>query len=206
MNYLNGETKEWKNIQGDTLTTVVCHPIEEIVVTGDVCGRVLLYRQILVHREPMTTLFHWHHTPVTSITFTMSGSNFYSGGLENTLVQWDIKQEKPIKFLPRMYGTPLHITVGADSQKVSVATDDNGIQILNSQNNLTAIVQNFTWIPFDKTEIPKFPIGLKVNPRTSCLVLNGRIGHLQFYSTYTKSLLYNVSLKRKIFICVKVTL
>lgn len=180
-------------MQGVTLTCVAFHPIKEIVATGDANGRILLYYKIFEKCEPVTKLFHWHHTPVTTVTFTLSGTNLYSGGLENTLVHWDIKKEKPINFVPRMQGTPVHITIGTENQKISVATDDNGIQIMNAQNNALAVIQYFTWVPFDKTDVPKFPIGLKVNPRTTSLVFNGRIGHLQFYSTRTKSLLYNVS-------------
>lgn len=193
VNYTMGEIKSWNNIKGNLLTCVACHPTQQMVATGDVKGQILLYREIFRNGEPMNKLYHWHHTPVTTITFTQSGSNFYSGGLENTLCHWDIRGDKPIGFVPRMQGTPVHIIVGVDNQKISVATDDNGIQIFNAQNNPTAIIQNFTWIPFDKTNIPKFPIGLKVNPRTNCLVLNGRLGHLQFFSTHTKTLLYNVS-------------
>lgn len=92
-----------------------------------------------------------------------------------------------------MHGTPVHIVVGAENQKIAVATDDNAIQIFNPQISPTSIIQNLTWIPYDKTNIPKFPIGLKVNSRTNSLVLNGRLGHLQFFSTHTKTLLYNVS-------------
>ncbi|XP_031624324.1 WD repeat-containing protein 75 [Contarinia nasturtii] len=192
VNYVNGDVKLWTNIQGDLLTCVACHPTQQVVATGDVKGRILLYREIFRKVEPKTTLYHWHHTPVTTVTFTESGSNFYSGGLENTLCHWDIRQQKPIGFVPRMQGTPVHIVIGAENRKISVATDDNGIQIFNAQNNVTAVIQNFTWIPYDKTNIPKFPIGLKVNPRTNSLVLNGRLGHLQFFSTYTRTLLYNL--------------
>lgn len=191
--YTTGRVRWWKNIRGDALTCVVCHPTKEIIVTGDINGRILLYREIFSKGEPKTTLYHWHHTPVTTITFTVSGSHFYSGGLENTLCHWKLESEKPIKWVPRMQGTPVHIVIGAENQKVAVSTDDNGIQIFNAQNTPTAIIQNFTWIPYDKTNIPKFPIGLKVNPRTNCLVLNGRLGHLQFFSTHTRTLLYNVS-------------
>lgn len=193
VNYLNGQVKMWKNIQGITITRVACHPTKKIVATGDVTGRILLYYEIFSEGDPITELFSWHHTPITSLAFTFSGTNFYSGGLESVLCQWDVKEEKPIKFVPRMQGTPVHITIGADNQKIAVATDDNGIQILNTQNNPITIIQYFTWVQYDKTNIPKFPIGLKVNPRSCSLVLNGRIGHLQFYSTYTKSLLFNVS-------------
>lgn len=193
VNYLNNIVKMWKNIQNIPIAQVACHPMDEIVITGDVTGRILMYYKLFSKNDPITRLFHWHHTPITSIAFTFSGTNFYSGGLESVLCHWDSKLDKPIKFVPRMQGTPLHITIGADNQKIAVATDDNGIQILNAQNNPVAVIQYFTWIQYDRTEIPKFPIGLKVNPRTSSLVLNGRMGHLQFYSTYTKSLLFNVS-------------
>lgn len=193
VNYLEGKTKTWKNAKNQLLTCVTCHPNEQVVATGDVTGKIFLYREIFKNIEPLTTLYHWHHTGVNALTFTLSGSHFYSGGSENTLVRWNINAGVPSDFLPRMWGNPLHIVVGADNQKVAVAADDNGIQILNAQNNPTAIIQNFTWIPNDKTDIPKFPIGLKINPRTSSLVLNGRIGHLQFYSTHTKNLLFNVS-------------
>lgn len=193
MNYLISKHKYWKNIGRELLTCVACHPTEELVATGDVTGKILIYRQIFTDCEPMTTLYHWHHTPVNCVSFTLSGSHFYSGGSENTLVNWYIHDIEIRKYLPRMWGTPVHIAIGPDNQKVAVATDDNGIQILNPQNNPIAIIQNFTWVPFDKTSIAKFPIGLKVCPRTSSLVMNGRIGHLQFYSTHTKSLLFNVS-------------
>lgn len=194
VNYKKGTVKHWKNIQGVALTCVACHPTQEVVATGDVKGQILLYHEIFGFGEPKSKIYHWHHTPVTTVTFTLSGSNFYSGGLENTLCHWDVKSNKPIGFVPRMQGTPVHIVIGAENHKISVSTDDNGIQILNAQNNATAVIQNFTWIPFDKTSIPKFPIGLKVNPRTNSLVLNGRLGHLQFFSTHSRTLLYNVSL------------
>lgn len=191
--YEEGRAKSWKNIQDIPLSCVACHPLEQLVATGDVSGRILLYRKIFSDGQPMTTLYAWHHTVVNTIAFTVSGVQFYSGGLENTLVRWNIKDPNYREYLPRMLGTPLHINVGADNQKIAVSADDNGIQILNAQLNPMAIIQNFTWTPNDKTNVPKFPIGLKVNPRNSSLVLNGRVGHLQFFSTHTKSLLYNVS-------------
>lgn len=193
VNYMKHRYKNWRNINGHLLTSVTCHPIEELVATGDVTGKILLYRKIFSKCEPMTTLYHWHHTPVNCVTFTLSGSHFYSGGQENVLVQWNMHEKEDRNYVPRMWGTPVHVVIGAENQKVAVATNDNGIQILNPQNNVLAVIQNFTWIPNDKTNVPKFPIGLKVCPRTTSLVMNGRIGHLQFYSTNTRNLLFNVN-------------
>lgn len=195
VNYKEGKVKKWRNIKGNTLTFVTCHPSMETVATGDITGRILLYHEMFQSVEPKSISYHWHHTPVTTIAFTQFGSHFYSGGLESVLCHWDLTDNKPIDYVARMHGTPVHIVIGAENQKIAVSTDDNGIQILNAQKTPMAIVQNFTWIPYDKTIIPKFPIGLKVNPRTNCLVMNGRLGHLQFFSTHTRTMLYNVSKK-----------
>lgn len=57
---------------------------------------------------------------------------------------------------------------------------------------MTSVIQNFTWgVSLSSKDL--FPAGLIVDPRTNCLVLNSRTGHVQFYNTHTKSLLYNVS-------------
>lgn len=189
--------------------------MEELVATGDAVGRIFLWRNIF-HKgnEPATvsfctvivkeafsiiffkltqTLYHWHHTAVNAIAFTESGTNFYSGGDEAVLVRWNLNQSDNKSFLPRVWGNPRHIAVSLGNQKIALATNDNGIQILNTQLKPITVIQNFTWIADDKTVQDKFPIGLRVNPRTSSLVLNGRVGHLQFFSTHTRSLLFNVS-------------
>lgn len=76
---------------------------------------------------------------------------------------------------------------------------------MNAQFVPSAIIQNFTWIAEEQNIEKKFPIGLKVNPRSSSLVLNGRVGHLQFFSTHTRSLLFNVSIVDTFFFCIYLT-
>lgn len=67
-----------------------------------------------------------------------------------------------------------------------------GIVVVNPQKKLTSVIQNFTWgVALSSQDL--FPAGLIVDPRTGCLVLNSRTGHVQFYNTHTKNLLYNVS-------------
>lgn len=67
-----------------------------------------------------------------------------------------------------------------------------GIVIVNPQRKLTSVIQNFTWGVASLSK-DLFPAGLIVDPRTGSLVLNSRTGHVQFYNTHTKNLLYNVS-------------
>lgn len=116
-----------------------------------------------------------------------------------------------------MSSVPVHVAVAAGNQKIAVSGNDNGktennshslcknqlcaslsgIIILNTQFKPITTIQNFTWVPDDQSNSEKFPIGLIVNPRNTSLVLNGRKGHLQFYSTHTRSLLYNVRHKTR---------
>lgn len=193
VNYFKGFARYWKNAKGNPITCLAIHPTEQLVATGDNSGRIFLWRDLFSSGEPMTALYHWHHTSVSSIAFSLSGSHFYSGGYENVLVKWELNNVHEKRFVPRMWGALLHIVVGDNNQKLAIAADDNEIQIFDAQLTPKAVIQNFTWVPNDKTNGCKFPIGLKVNPRNSSLVMNGRIGHLQFFSTHTKNLLYNVS-------------
>ncbi|CAD7079270.1 unnamed protein product [Hermetia illucens] len=192
VSYKHGFVKQWRNGNKSPFTVVRVHPEEEMIATGDSMGRIFLWRNIFGAHQPQTCLYHWHHTPVTSIAFTKSGSGFYSGGQESVLVQWNMSRPDLKNFLPRMHAIIIHIAVGENNRKVAVCTADNGIQILDSQNKAKCMLQGFTYVYNDKTGLDKFPMGMKLNPRTNSLALNGRIGHIQFYSTYTRRLLHNV--------------
>lgn len=192
--YKTWQYKMWKNANKSNFTCLLSHPIEEMIATGDDMGRIFLWRELWSPKDCRTTLYHWHHTPITSLSFTDSGTGFYSGGQEAVLVKWKLSRPDLREYLPRMISTIVHITNSKKNSKVAVCTSDNGIQILGGQNQTKCVLQNFTFVTDNKTGLSKYPIGLQLNPRTNNLVLNGRIGHLQFFSTYTKSLLYNMDI------------
>lgn len=123
----------------------------------------------------------------------MSGANFFSSGEEAVLVKWNVQDPRLRQFLPRMSSKIRHIAVSPDNSQIAVCTVDNGVQIVGAEHKILQNLQEFTYIADDKTGTDKFPVGLRLNPRTNTLVLNGRTGSLQFYNTYTKNLLYNVS-------------
>lgn len=129
---------------------------------------------------------------VTSICFTPSGANFYSGGQEAVLVNWKVDQPAERHYLPRMVSRISHIVVNPNNTQVAVSMVDNGVQIIGTEKKVYENLQEFTYIADDKTGKDKFPVGLLLNPRTNTVVLNGRTGCLQFYNTHTKTLLYNV--------------
>lgn len=187
--------RTWRNAQKVGLTCVRVHPLDEhVVATGDEKGRIFVWRQLFNEAPcaPVQQLYHWHHTRVNTLCFSETGSSMYSGGDEAVLVRWNVAHAEQRSFLPRMSGCAVHLAVSAGNEKIALATNDNGIQVLNSQFKALAVVQNFTWVPDDRTVGDRFPIGLRVNPRNSALMLNGRVGHLQFFSTHTRSLLHNL--------------
>ncbi|XP_003394578.1 WD repeat-containing protein 75 [Bombus terrestris] len=179
-------------------TCIAGHPEEECVATGDSTGRVVVWKGLFQTR-PYTAVYHWHTLPVTEIVFSKSGGHMYTGGGECVLVKWVLANSHQKSFLPRLPAPIKHLTIAPDNLYVAVSTLDNGIVVVNPQRKLTSVIQNFTWgVTLSSKDL--FPAGLIVDPRTNCLVLNSRTGHVQFYNTHTKSLLYNINITAQNFL------
>ncbi|XP_076755512.1 WD repeat-containing protein l(2)05287 [Xylocopa sonorina] len=179
-------------------TCIAGHPEEECVATGDTTGRVVVWRGLFQTR-PYTAVYHWHTLPVTEIAFSKSGGHMYTGGGECVLVKWVLANPHHKSFLPRLPAPIKHLTIAPDNLYVAVSTLDNGIVVVNPQRKLTSVIQNFTWgVTLSSKDL--FPAGLIVDPRTNCLVLNSRTGHVQFYNTHKKSLLYNINITAQNFL------
>lgn len=169
-------------------------PCEQSAASADQKGRIIIWRRIENKNTVLTTEHHWHSTPVSSLAFSPSGLSFYSSGAEAVLVKWSLTDLSDREFLPRMSSAIRHIVVSDGNEHVLVCTEENAMQFIAPQKmKVTATLQHFTYALPDKTGTDLFPIGLCLNPRTNSMVLNGRVGNLQFFSSYTKSLLYNVS-------------
>jgi len=194
LNYETWKFVRYKNPTKKSFTVVRFNPNEEMAATGDEAGRVIVWRQFDQKSTVLCTEYHWHATPVTSLAFTPTGISFYSAGLECVLVKWSLTNEKDRNFLPRMSAIIRHIVISDGNEHVMVCTDDNALQFIRPNDmKLQSSLQHFTYALPDRTGRSLFPLGLCLNPRTNSMVLNGRIGQLQFYSAYTKSLLYNVN-------------
>ncbi|XP_033329848.2 WD repeat-containing protein l(2)05287 [Megalopta genalis] len=179
-------------------TCIAGHPEEECVATGDSTGRVVVWKGLFQTR-PYTAVYHWHTLPVTEIAFSKSGGHMYTGGGECVLVKWVLANPLNKSFLPRLPAPIKHLTIAPDNLYVAVSTLDNGIVVVNPQRKLTSVIQNFTWgVALSSQDL--FPAGLIVDPRTGSLVLNSRTGHVQFYNTHTKSLLYNINITAQNFL------
>ncbi|XP_068184819.1 WD repeat-containing protein 75 [Antennarius striatus] len=184
-----GNKKGGKN----TFTCVSCHPKDDCIATGHEDGKIRLWRNFDQKREYTYTTLHWHHSTVGSLSFTPEGTNLLSGGIESVLVQWRYNQESQRDFLPRLGAAITHVAVSPDGSLFCTSHSDNKITIIQSCVKVSAIIQGLVKGNSVRT-------GLMVDPRTKALVLNGKPGHLQFYSLQRDKLLYNLDIVQQEYI------
>ncbi|XP_077392152.1 WD repeat-containing protein 75 [Festucalex cinctus] len=171
----------------NTFTCVACHPKDDVIATGHEDGKIRLWRNFNHKKEYTYLTLHWHHNAVSSLCFTPEGSNLLSGGVESVLVQWKYGQESQRDFLPRLGATITHVTVSPDGALFCTSHADNKITIIKSCVKVSAVIQGLV-----KGE--RVATDLLVDPRSKALVLNGKPGHLQFYSIQRDKLLFNLDI------------
>uniref|UniRef100_A0A8C6VS41 WD repeat domain 75 n=1 Tax=Nothobranchius furzeri TaxID=105023 RepID=A0A8C6VS41_NOTFU len=177
----------------NTFTCIACHPKDDCVATGHDDGKIRLWRNFKQKKEYTYSTLHWHHSAVSSLCFTPEGTNLLSGGVESVLVQWRYNQENQKDFLPRLGAAITHVTVSPDGALFSTSHSDNKITIIQSCVKVSAVIQGLV-----KGE--NVTTGLLVDPRSKALVLNGRPGHLQFYSLQRDKLLFHLDIVQQEYI------
>uniref|UniRef100_A0AC11E2E0 WD repeat domain 75 n=1 Tax=Ovis aries TaxID=9940 RepID=A0AC11E2E0_SHEEP len=133
------------------------------------------------------TCLHWHHDLVMDLAFSVTGSSLLSGGRESVLVEWREAAEKNKEFLPRLGATIEHISVSPAGDLFCTSHSDNKITIIHRNLEASAVIQGLVK---DRSIFT----GLMIDPRTKALVLNGKPGHLQFYSLQSDKQLYNLDI------------
>ncbi|RZF32863.1 hypothetical protein LSTR_LSTR009978 [Laodelphax striatellus] len=169
-------------------------PHVDSIAAGDQTGRISLYQHIFEDSRKRkrddrgrrhfvaAALYHWHAHPVNDIAFSPSGTQMYSGSVENVLVRWNIKNPNIREFTARIQSAIQHITVSPDNQTVAVSLVDNGIALVSSHMQLYAMIQKLTWCLPPEPGQTVLPAKMSYDPNSRCVVLNGRLGHLQFVS------------------------
>uniref|UniRef100_A0A8C9Y7F4 WD repeat domain 75 n=1 Tax=Sander lucioperca TaxID=283035 RepID=A0A8C9Y7F4_SANLU len=177
----------------NTVTCVACHPKDDCIATGHEDGKIRLWRNFNHKKEYTYSTLHWHHSAVSSLCFTPEGTNLLSGGMESVLVQWRYNQESERDFLPRLGSAITHITVSPDGALFCTSHSDNKITIIQSCVKVSAVIQGLVKGESVRTD-------MMVDPRSKSLVLNGKPGHLQFYSLPRDKLLYNLDIVQQEYI------
>uniref|UniRef100_A0A8C7YT42 WD repeat domain 75 n=1 Tax=Oryzias sinensis TaxID=183150 RepID=A0A8C7YT42_9TELE len=173
----------------NTFTCITCHPTEDCIASGHEDGKIRLWRNFNHRKEYTYSTLHWHHSAVSSL----SGTNLLSGGVESVLVQWRYNQESQRDFLPRLGGAITHISVSPDGALFCTSHSDNKITIIQSCVKVSAVIQGLVKGDRIRTD-------LMIEPRSKALVLNGKPGHLQFYSLQRDKLLYNLDIVQQEYI------
>ncbi|XP_076603910.1 WD repeat-containing protein 75 isoform X1 [Chaetodon auriga] len=177
----------------NTFTCVACHPKDDCIATGHEDGKIRLWRNFNHKKEYTYSTLHWHHSAVSALCFTPEGTNLLSGGIESVLVQWRYNQESQRDFLPRLGAAITHIAVSPDGALFCTSHSDNKITIIQSCVKVSAVIQGLVKGDSVRTD-------LMVDPRSKSLVLNGKPGHLQFYSLQRDKLLYNLDIVQQEYI------
>ncbi|XP_067843809.1 WD repeat-containing protein 75 [Heptranchias perlo] len=184
-----------KNQKGsnNVFTCVACHPKEDCIATGHKDGKIRLWRNFNHRKEYTYSAQHWHHDAVNDLIFSTEGTNLLSGGVESVLVQWRYGSETKKDFLPRLGAAIEHIATSPDGVLHCTSHSDNKIITIESNLNISTIIQGLVKGQMVKT-------GLMVDPRSKALVLNGKPGHLQFYSLQSDKQLYNLDIVQREYI------
>ncbi|XP_033024487.1 WD repeat-containing protein 75 [Lacerta agilis] len=177
----------------ECFTCVACHPKEDCIASGHSDGKIRLWRNFNHKKEYTYSTMHWHHGEVMDLAFTVEGTSLLSGGIESVLVQWRDGSDAKKEFLPRLGSTIQHISVSPDGAFLCTSHADNKIIIIHSNLKVSTVIQGLNRGSDVKT-------GLMVDPRTKALVLNGKPGHLQFYSLQNDKQLYNLDIVQQEYI------
>uniref|UniRef100_A0A8C9Q9T0 WD repeat domain 75 n=1 Tax=Spermophilus dauricus TaxID=99837 RepID=A0A8C9Q9T0_SPEDA len=171
----------------NNFTCVACHPKEDCIASGHMDGKIRLWRNFDDDKKYTYTCLHWHHDMVMDLAFSVTGTSLLSGGRECVLVEWRDAAEKNKEFLPRLGSTIEHISVSPAGDLFCTSHSDNKIIVIHRNLDASAVIQGLVK---DRSIFT----GLMIDPRTKALVLNGKPGHLQFYSLQSDKQLYNLDI------------
>ncbi|XP_067300443.1 WD repeat-containing protein 75 [Pseudorasbora parva] len=177
----------------NAFTCVACNPSNDCIATGHEDGKIRLWKNFNQKKEYTYSTMHWHHTAVNSLCFTPEGTTLLSGGFESVLVQWQCGEITKKEFLPRLGGSILHISTSSDGQLYCTSHSDNKITVIENSFKVSGVIQGLVKGDSVLTD-------LMIDPRSKALVLNGKPGHLQFYSLLRDKHLYNLDIVQQEYI------
>ncbi|XP_037804884.1 LOW QUALITY PROTEIN: uncharacterized protein LOC119599216 [Penaeus monodon] len=171
-------------------TCLVWNPRQEMLATGDITGRIVLWYN-LINTVPAQTVLHWHTLPVEDLAFSVLGNELYSGGGECVLVKWLLPEDRR-HYLPRL-GMPIKtITTDVSNNLVITGHTDNAFTVIASKTN--KVQGNIQDLSINLESSESFPAGIVFDPKTGAVVLNGRTGHVQLYDIHHNKQLFHLDI------------
>ncbi|XP_047503571.1 WD repeat-containing protein 75 [Pieris napi] len=165
-----------------------------MVVYTDALGRVMVLRgNLFVPNKTAQETLHWHSLPLFAVSFTSIGNYLITGGMEKVLVKWSFSElaqkvdEK--KFIPRLPGLVRFITTS--NSYIAVSLSNNSIVIANQQMYVSNTILECGGLSSVTRSLGSKLVYMK--PLDS-LIIPGRTGFLQLYSTATDKVLYNIDI------------
>ncbi|XP_073955806.1 WD repeat-containing protein l(2)05287 [Choristoneura fumiferana] len=172
---------------------VSCHQHQSAVAIVDTLGRATIVRGDLFNYKAVAReVLHWHHLPAFAVKFSTQGSYLITGGMEKVLVKWTIgnlaDKANQKEFIPRLPGLIKFVAVS--NSHIAVTLSNNSIVIANAQMRVHCTILECGGL----SAAARAGAALLYHRRTACLLMGGRPGHLQLYSTASDKVLCNLDI------------
>ncbi|CAG4955991.1 unnamed protein product [Colias eurytheme] len=164
------------------------------IAATDTLGRTIVYRgNVCEYINVGSEVLHWHALPLYAVHFSKVGSYILTGGMEKVLVKWTIgslaQRANEKKFIPRLPGFIRYITTSNDH--VAITLSNNSVVIANMQLHVTTTILECGGLSSVTRSLGS---SLVYHKKLSSLIVPGRTGYLQLYSTTTDKVLYNIDI------------
>ena len=124
---------------------------------------------------------HWHQMPVTDMCFSSNGVYLYSVGFETVCVRWNLESFAK-NFISNAGYSIKFISCDETNNHIALTLHNNEIRLITSYfDTISKSLNNLNYYLNKEIET-----GLIYDPKHDAIVLNGRPGHLQFYSPLTE--------------------
>ncbi|XP_052741260.1 WD repeat-containing protein 75 [Bicyclus anynana] len=183
---------ELMNFNGFRILSVAAHHREPMIAITDTLGRVTVIRGNLYDtRNIGREVLHWHCLPTFASCFSTQGNYLITGGVEKVLVKWTLgnlaDRANQKAFIPRLPGIIRYIT--ANSNHIAITLSNNSVVIASAiMRVVTTILECGGLSPVGRV----LGASLVYYRPSKALLMPGRTGHLQLYSTTTDKVLYNI--------------
>jgi NET1-associated nuclear protein 1 (U3 small nucleolar RNA-associated protein 17) len=169
------------------LTTLVFHPTDPYIATGDSEGQIVLWYQFADPTKVVTSTLHWHAHAVEALAFSEDGAYLLSGGEEAVLVVWQLDTGHK-QFMPRLGASIAHICISPDGNTYALASADNAIRLLSAVTSKVERtvqgLQHAHTMPEPKT-IRGLSTGIIAEPRGRGVIAMGGVpGTIQMYDPF----------------------